>query len=1451
MSSSYRLASFRFVAAVFGVVFLTGLEAAAQVTNPVTRWTGRGDAVTRTPDGQDDDQWAPMEEFPGLTYAYGDSASAGAGGATASASGNVASHVTVIGGHVKSIMITASMTVSSTQGDHDPSYLGGGGFARGTGSVQFQVLDETLATISVTGAGGRDWPLFRINNGSAFSFVGYVPGDGGTREVRFPGGTTGYIELSVEAKSFLGSGPRSDSATATMNIRFRPAPKIALRALEVTQVTQDWSNSVPLIAGKRTFARAFCEALIPEDVGKSVTGYLRGFRNGVELPGSPRFASIVPGLFQDPARLSENALVARSNADNSRTSLTFELPAAWTSGTVELQFEPDSNGVEGREPADAAGGPARDGRVRVTFQNSPKLRLAIIPMGFSRVFSEDFAPPAPAMMQTVYQDVRLLFPTAEVDIQPMASVTMVGSFSAFLSARIFDVCRQAFADNLWIGEGRIVMALIRKEAAEHFFPLRPGFVGGSADEDGFALWAIADSEPRFTAAHELGHALARPHAVHDEGAGGSFRSGYCGEKAITSEVFPFLYPVGGFFRPTLGPMGSTDTDARVFGLDTIHSKVVFPSESFDLMSYCRPRWISSHTYRKIREEMLSRVGATSPQPAFSPSQMFKAKALDDYLIVRGVVNVTHNQVEWLPSLRRTEAEPTPPAPGEFQLRFLNDTGAVLSESSFAATVPADSELLSEPQGVSFSVGVTMNASLRRVELLRNGALMASRDASMNPPTVQVTSPNGGETVADPELRIQWQGSDLDGGSLTYTVQYSSDNGATWQTLATEVPENTFTVSTEDLGGSAEARVRVLASDEFWCASDASDATFTVADKGPLLFISHPSNNATFYGDSPVLLEAWALDREQGVLGGANVEWRSDQDGVLGQGEAFELSARQLSEGHHQIIATARDSAGNHTTATNRVTIVRLAPPDLRVLEIGGNGFLTLEALGAPTSRLLIETSTDLERWSALPSRIQLSRYELIFEATGETNQRFYRALSAPLEPVFTRNDSTNFNGLTGTNLTLSAAAIGQGPLTFQWHFNNQELGGATNGTLALTNLGTAQSGSYFLVVSNVVGVITGSVSVVSIYSNAFQVLHSFAPTNSGINGWGKLTVGSDGAIYGCARGGGTAGAGAIFRYSPAASNYTILRLLDPAADGATPLGGVIEGSDGFLYGTTFAGGENNSGTIFKLNRNGSNFTVLHHFASAADCRNPQSELLEVSDGFLYGTAYNGGGFARGGVFRIKPDGSSYSTVTGFGKGLGDDPRQPVGGLIQGIDQFLYGTSEFGGSSSNGCVFRLSTNGSYTVIKSLGIVAGGSRNPNGTLFQFPNASGTLLGTSANGGTAGFGTLFTLLPDGSEFEVLHNFGAVAGDGRNPTTGLIRTAQGKMLGTTRIGGAFNQGTIYQLSSLLGNVTVMRSFTGAGGDAARSRSPLADTGDGFIYSSTFGGGANDQGVVFRMLIP
>jgi uncharacterized repeat protein (TIGR03803 family) len=369
-----------------------------------------------------------------------------------------------------------------------------------------------------------------------------------------------------------------------------------------------------------------------------------------------------------------------------------------------------------------------------------------------------------------------------------------------------------------------------------------------------------------------------------------------------------------------------------------------------------------------------------------------------------------------------------------------------------------------------------------------------------------------------------------------------------------------------------------------------------------------------------------------------------------------------------------------------------------------------------------------------------------------------------------------------------------------------------------------------------------------VIASEYAVLHSFgSPVQDGPNGWGKLTIGGDGALYGCARNGGVSNAGCVFRLTAEGSNYTVLHQFR-MTNGAFPLGGVIEGSDGALYGTTFAGGTNNSGTAFKLNKDGSGFTVLRHFLSSNDCRNPQAELLEGSDGLLYGTAYNGGGFVRGGVFRLSKTGGDYSILSGFNFGGGEAPRQPIGGLIEGLDGALYGTTELGGSSNNGTIFRINKDGTgTTVLKSLGLVEGGAEQPNCTLVQA--SDGLLYGTSAFGGSANNGAIFRIGTNGADFAVVQSF--PFGGAREPRAGLIVMRDGSLLGTTRIGGGPDKGTIFRLELPSARLSVLRSLNDFFGDGIRPRGPLVRGADGFYYGTTFAGGSGGQGTVFRIWLP
>src|SRR5690348_6659381 len=146
-------------------------------------------------------------------------------------------------------------------------------------------------------------------------------------------------------------------------------------------------------------------------------------------------------------------------------------------------------------------------------------------------------------------------------------------------------------------------------------------------------------------------------------------------------------------------------------------------------------------------------------------------------------------------------------------------------------------------------------------------------------------------------------------------------------------------------------------------------------------------------------------------------------------------------------------------------------------------------------------------------------------------------------------------------------------------------------------------------------------------------LHSFAVTTNGYGPAGSVVASSDGRLYGTTGSGGTNGGfGTLFTFTPGGT-LTGLYSFGGANDGAYPQG-LIQGGDGFLYGTTAYGGTNGQGVVFRLSTNGM-VAVLHVFSGGDDGANPGPSLVQDSVGNLYGTTYQGGPYTNGGtVFQI-------------------------------------------------------------------------------------------------------------------------------------------------------------------------------------------------------------------------
>lgn len=364
-----------------------------------------------------------------------------------------------------------------------------------------------------------------------------------------------------------------------------------------------------------------------------------------------------------------------------------------------------------------------------------------------------------------------------------------------------------------------------------------------------------------------------------------------------------------------------------------------------------------------------------------------------------------------------------------------------------------------------------------------------------------------------------------------------------------------------------------------------------------------------------------------------------------------------------------------------------------------------------------------------------------------------------------------------------------------------------------------------------------------------KVLHSFGPTNTeGVNGWGPVVLSRDGYLYGCTVNQGPGSGGSIYRVRTNGTDHTVLHTFNRVTDGAEPTGGLIEGRDGLLYGTTFRGGTEDAGTVFRLAKDGQGFRVLRHFAITNDCRYPQAPLLEGRDGWIYGTSTAGGGHGLGGVFKLAKDGSGYTIVSGLRRGLPDDPRRPVGGLVQAADGLFYGTSKFGGTKDSGTVFRMDEAGRLVVVKSLGLVTGGAAQPEGTPLLA--SDGRLYATTTLGGVGGAGVIFRVAPDGGEFAILHDFGNQVDAVRQPSAGLLEASDGSLLGTSFGGGAGGLGAVFRIGKDGTGYQILHSFAGGVGDGARSRSALTAAGPAEYYSVALNGGRHGYGVVFRLTL-
>jgi uncharacterized repeat protein (TIGR03803 family) len=356
-------------------------------------------------------------------------------------------------------------------------------------------------------------------------------------------------------------------------------------------------------------------------------------------------------------------------------------------------------------------------------------------------------------------------------------------------------------------------------------------------------------------------------------------------------------------------------------------------------------------------------------------------------------------------------------------------------------------------------------------------------------------------------------------------------------------------------------------------------------------------------------------------------------------------------------------------------------------------------------------------------------------------------------------------------------------------------------------------------------------------AQTFTTLYSFTGASDGDGPFAGVFQDPAGNLYGTTVYGGDldcfapAGCGVVYKVSPDGTESVLHSFSGP--DGQWPFTPVIHDNEGNIYGAIYNGGVNYYGAVFKIDTTG-NETVLYNFTGGSDGCYPFQGLVRDEAGNLYGTTA-GCGYGElgyGTIFKVDKAGN-FTLLHTFTRETSDGGNPHYGHLTMDKSGNLYGVTLWGGAYDEGVLYKLSKNGTFTLLQSFAGGVSDGCNPYGSVVKDEN--GNLFGTTSGCDSNNYGNIWKVSQKAKE-TILHSFTGGRSDGCGLQTGVTRDSKGNLYGTTAWCGAHNAGTLYELSAK-GKFTLLHSFR-KGSDGANPWGEVLWTTKGTLFGVTYDGG-------------